>query len=54
MVPTSVDVNSFPSFLSYLAGGNCPGKIALIPEGSGVTTACTAWHAAKRKTGGKG
>ena len=26
MVPISVDVNSFPSFLSYLAGGNCPGK----------------------------
>lgn len=49
---TSVNVTSFPTFLSYLAGSNCLGKMALIPEGSRVTTALTAWHVAKRGGGG--
>lgn len=53
MLPTSVNVNSFPSFLSYLAGGNSLGKTVLIPERSGVTTASTAQRTSNRETEGQ-
>ena len=51
--PQSMSIPFLPSFPIWQEA-TVQEKTALILEGSGVTTACAAWHAANRKTGGKG
>ena len=50
--PQSMSIPFLPSFPIWQEA-TVQEKTALILEGSGVTTACAAWHAANRKTGGK-